>query len=110
MRKKLMTATVALVAFASLAGTPGTASATNDPGLTYPTGTLLAAGSSVKALNVGILNMTSSAGGTTCSAGELKGTLAKNNGSELQADIESFTAREPVLKVIAQLPIAVSTR
>jgi hypothetical protein len=93
MHKKLMTACMALVAFAALAVMPAVASATNDPDVTYPTGTLLAAGSTLKATNVGETLMTDTSGNvlTRCTAATMTGTLTKNNGTEVEGNVSSAT-------------------
>ena len=65
------------------------------PQLTYPTGTRLATGSTLKATNVGVITVTRTDGtsGGNCSAASLTGSLVKNNGTEVEANIEaaSFT-------------------
>lgn len=68
---------------------PTAAFAENSPELTYPTGTRLATESKVRSVNVGNVNFTSSAGTTACTSLSLTGTLNKNNGSELEASLES---------------------
>lgn len=75
-----------LVAFAAL---PSLASAANDPDLTYPTGTLLATGTKIRAHNVGDIKLTAAEGTYKCSYAEWTGTLAKNNGTEVEANIET---------------------
>jgi hypothetical protein len=84
MQFKLITALA--VVFAVL---PGIASAANDPDLTYPTGTMLGTGSKIRAQNVGDIKLTTDEGTYTCSYGETTGTLTKNNGTELEATIET---------------------
>ena len=62
----------------------------NTPEVTYPTGTRLAIETKLRGLNVGELKLTPSSGGTfTCPTAELTGTLAKNNGTEFEANIEA---------------------
>jgi hypothetical protein len=83
-----------LVTLAAFALVPPIAAATNDPDLTQPTGTMLATGSKIKGTNVGVGPAFTSNGTNLlqCSKAELTGTLTKNNGSEVEADIETFTA------------------
>ena len=91
MSRKLITACMALAAFVAFAVVPAGASANNDPDLTHPTGTMLAAGAKIKATSVGHTLMTDANGGIliTCSTAEMTGTLKTNNGSTIAGDIES---------------------
>jgi hypothetical protein len=81
---KVKLVTVLAVTFVVL---PSMASAANDPDLTYPTGTLLSTSSKIRAHNVGELKLTTSEGTYTCSYGETTGTVTKNNGTEVEANI-----------------------
>jgi len=78
--------------FAALAVTlalfPSMAQAANSPELTYPTGTLLAAKSKIKATSTGYIKLTSGME-FGCFMAEFNGTLTSNNGTTLEADIES---------------------
>jgi hypothetical protein len=98
MHRKLITACMALAAFAAFAVMPAIASATNDPDLTHPTGTLMPAGkghpaSGIKGTNVGLTLMTNSSGGilTECNSAVMTGTLIKNDGSNVEGNISSAT-------------------
>jgi hypothetical protein len=84
MRFKLVTALA--MTFVVL---PGTAAAVNDPDLTYPTGTLLGTSSKVRAVNVGDVKLTTDEGTYTCSYWQTTGTLTKNNGTEVEANMET---------------------
>jgi hypothetical protein len=58
------------------------------PRLTNPVGVTLPAGTKIRARNVGEIKITT--GFTmTCSSAEMTGTLQKNNGTEIEASIES---------------------
>lgn len=70
---------------------PATASATNTPELTYPTGSKLAVESKLKAVNIGELKFTGSNGTVSCTSASLTGTLTKNTGSELEATLNGFS-------------------
>ena len=59
------------------------------PRLTFPTGTTLATGSKVRGTSVGSIKMTTSTGTVECTSGEVTGTVKKNSGTEIEADIES---------------------
>ena len=91
MHKKLMTACMALVAFAALAVMPAVASATNDPDLTHPTGTPLAPGAKITATNIGETLMTDANTNilTRCTKAVLTGELTKNNGTEVEGSVTS---------------------
>jgi hypothetical protein len=87
---KIKLVTVLAVAFAVL---PNVASAANDPDLTYPPGTMLAPGNSLKGTNLGVLTVT---GPQTqalynCSRSVMTTTLSTNNGSEIKGVIETLT-------------------
>lgn len=84
MKFKLITAL-----FAALVVLPSTASAANDPDLTYPTGTMLGTGTKIRAHTVGEVKLTTDEGTYICSYGDMTGTLTKNNGTEVEADIET---------------------
>jgi hypothetical protein len=92
MSKKLITACMALVALAAFA-LPAVASATNDPDLTHPTGTLLATSTAIRATSTSIIKLKDSSGNTLteCSTGDFNGTLTKNDGSNVEGSIESST-------------------
>lgn len=91
--RKLITACMALAAFLAFAVMPSVASATNDPDLTHPTGTLLATGAKIKGTNVGETLMTDASGNvlTRCTTAVMTGELVTNNGSEVQGSISSAT-------------------
>jgi len=93
MSKKIILACVALVAFAAFA-IPTAASATNSPELvegsnppvTVPTGT------KIVATNVGNMVLFETGGSTpvlSCTTASITGTLIKNDGSNIEATIES---------------------
>jgi len=84
-----MCLTAAALGLLTLALMPTMATAVNEPEVTYPTGTRLATGSKVRAYSAGEVKLTSSAGTFSCTFGQLTGTLRKNNGSEVEMDIES---------------------
>jgi hypothetical protein len=88
MSKKLITACMALVALAAFA-LPAVASATNDPDLTHPTGTLLATGKKIVGTNIGITKFIAGETTVECNKDVLTGTLTKNNGSEVEGTIET---------------------
>lgn len=91
MNWKPLTSMLAGMAFAALLVLPSAASAS--PQLTYPTGTLLGTGNTIRMHNVGSIRIltTEGANATECSSGQITGTLRKNSGTEIEADIESFT-------------------
>ncbi len=95
MSKKLITACLAVVALAAFALPTG---ASASPELTHPTGTTLATGNRITGTNIGALLFTSTAGAVLleCSSATLTGTLTKNNGTEVEATIETavFTGTE----------------
>jgi hypothetical protein len=94
MKRKLLVVRVTLAVLAACALVPAIAAATNDPDLTFPTGTMLATGGKFKGTNVTsgpIFTSNSGAALLECSKQESTGTLTKNNGSEVEADIESLT-------------------
>lgn len=68
---------------------PCSASAANDPDLTYPTGTMLGTGSKVRADNVGDVKFTTDEGTYVCSYWGTTGTLTKNSGTEFEANVET---------------------
>lgn len=84
--KKILLIIWAALAFAVL---PATAAAVNSPELTYPTGTRLATSSAIRGVNVGETKLTSATSTVTCSTAKIEGVLQKNNGTEMEADIES---------------------
>ena len=104
MSKKLITAALALVALAALA-LPAVSSATNDPDLTHPTGTLMGVhlnasktcaqepAGCIDAHSLGVINLTDSSGNllTQCTNSTFTGRLTKNDGSNVEGDIESST-------------------
>jgi hypothetical protein len=94
MSKKLITACMALVAFAALAVMPAVASATNDPELTHPTGTLLAEGTKITATNVGETLLKSGDGSSIlarCTHATMTGTLTKNKENTVEGTIDTAT-------------------
>jgi hypothetical protein len=92
MKRKLFAAWAVLGALVAFSVAPATASAVNDPDLTYPTGTMLAKGTAFKGVNIGETRTTTLLGtATSCSSAGITGTLRKNNGSEVEADVESLT-------------------
>jgi hypothetical protein len=92
MSKKLMTGLLALVALAAMA-LPAAASAS--PELTQPTGTTVAPGKSITAVNVGDTLMTDTNTNviTRCSTVDLAGELTKNSGTSIEGNVTtaSFT-------------------
>jgi hypothetical protein len=91
MRNRLITACMALAAFAAFAVLPAVASATNDPDLTHPTGTLAKTGIKIEGTNIGETLMTDAQGNTlvSCQTATMTGTLTKNDGSNVEGSIES---------------------
>lgn len=79
--RKLTKACIALAAFAAFAALPAVASATNNPRLTSPTDTFVAAGSAITATNVGHLAITDGNTGvlSECTTASLSGNLNKND-------------------------------
>lgn len=71
------------------AGVPSGASAANSPELTYPTGTRLGTEKALRAINIGNTTLTSTGSPITCSSAKLEGTVKKNTGTEIEADVES---------------------
>jgi hypothetical protein len=88
MKRQLISTLLAMTTLA-LAFIPGIATAKNDPLLTYPTGTTMATGGKIRAVNIGEVSLTGSSGTTTCTSASLKGVLQKNSGTEVEADISS---------------------
>ena len=88
MSKKIIMACMALVALAAFA-LPAAASAANDPQLTHPTGTLLAAGAKITGTQVGpsALYSTSGTKELECSKGTMTGTLIKNTGGTVEGEV-----------------------
>jgi hypothetical protein len=87
MSEKLITACMGLVALAAFA-LPAVASAS--PQITHPTGTRLA--TEKKFLGtLGVSKFTDANGGALfeCTSGAMTGTLTKNNGTEIEGNIES---------------------
>jgi hypothetical protein len=94
MKRKLLAVPVALGVLVAYALVPAIAAAINDPDLTQPTGTMLTTGSKFKGTNVGAApTFTTYAGSALlqCTKSELTGTLTKNNGTEVEADIETLS-------------------
>jgi hypothetical protein len=94
----LITACMALAAFAAFAVAPSVASATNDPDVTHPTGTLLsvshAAPAAITATNVGETLMTDANTNvlTRCTKAVMSGDLETNTGvGTVEATITSAT-------------------
>jgi hypothetical protein len=85
MKRQLIHALLAVTAFAALAIAPGSATAQNSPQLQGA----LTVNTKIRGVNVGEVKWTSGSGTATCSSALLKGTLAKNNGSEVEAEISS---------------------
>jgi len=92
MHTKIPSAPTLLVVLAFL-GLPAAATASNEPTLTYPTGSLLPVGSKIRGTNVGGFKVTTTSGTILweCPLNQVTGTLRKNSGSEVEADIESVT-------------------
>lgn len=90
MSKKIIMACMALVALAAFA-LPAAASAANKPGLTHPTGTLLATGTKIVGKQLGSSFMYSTSGGAEleCTSGTTTGTLLKNSGGTVEGEITS---------------------
>ncbi|MDQ3725366.1 MAG: hypothetical protein M3335_05685 [Actinomycetota bacterium] len=83
-----------MAAFMAFAVLPATASATNDPDLTHPTGTLAKTGkNNIRAKNVGVLLMTDANTGTLveCTTAHMTGDLEKNTGSLVEGSIRTAT-------------------
>jgi hypothetical protein len=90
MHKKLITASLALVALAAFA-LPAAAQATNTPVITHPTGTILAGTPTIKGTNIGDTLMTNTTGNVEvrCTAATMTGTLTKNETGNVQGNISS---------------------
>jgi hypothetical protein len=90
MGKKLITACMALAAFAAFAVMPAGASATNDPDLTFPTGTLMPIEEKIEGTNIGKTIMTNAAHEPVveCDTATMTGKLVKNDGSNVEGTIE----------------------
>jgi hypothetical protein len=82
---------ILLASIACIATLPSSAAAVNSPEITYPTGTKLATETKVRAVQVGESKLTWGATTLTCSSSQWKGTLKKNTGSEVEADLESVS-------------------
>jgi hypothetical protein len=80
-----------LVLYILAACLPIPAAAGSEPELTYPTGTLLATASAIKATNVGAPQFTSTEGNIGCSSAAMTGKLNKNSGGSIEATIESVS-------------------
>jgi hypothetical protein len=93
MYRKLMTACMALAAFAAFAVMPSIASATNDPDLTDSGGSSVPVGTKIKATSIGNLVMTDVNTNhlVTCSSAWMTGELTKNDGSNIEGNVESAT-------------------
>ena len=90
MSKKLITACMALAAFAAFAVVPSLASA--KPVITHPTGTVLATPTKITATNIGETEMVTSIGTLKCSTATLTGTLTTNStAAGTEGTIESAT-------------------
>jgi hypothetical protein len=90
MDKKLLTAVMALAAFAALVVGPATASATNDPQLIYSNGVPVPAGTTgFTALQVGTTALLDTSGNTLvqCTTGTGEGELIKNSGGTVEGEI-----------------------
>ncbi|HEY6729807.1 MAG TPA: hypothetical protein VI039_02155 [Solirubrobacterales bacterium] len=70
---------------------PPAAQAVNKPEVTYPTGTKLETNKNIQAVNVGEPKVTWGGNTITCTSSKWKGTLKKNTGTEVEADVESAT-------------------
>jgi len=81
-----------LISLSILSLIPATASATNSPALTYPTGTLMPTSTKVRLASIGVPLLTVALGGLECTRVELTGILKKNTGSELEIDIETASS------------------
>lgn len=93
MSKKLIAACLAIAALAAFS-LPAAASAANDPDLTSSKGgPLLGINSPILGTNVGAVKVTDLTGKvlTECSIGNLAGTVAKNNGTEVELTITTAT-------------------
>lgn len=90
MLKKLALFCAALTA---LAIAPTAASATNDPEVTSPTGTLATVGTQFLGTNVGETLATDASGNTLtrCTTASMTGTLTKNDGSNVEGTILSIS-------------------
>jgi hypothetical protein len=101
MSKKLITACLAVVAFAALA-LPAIASATNSPLLTEPTGSSLAIGSKITGTNVGNPVLTGADKKTVlteCTKSTLTGELTKNESGSVEGNLTfaTFSGTGPAL-------------
>ncbi|HET7454591.1 MAG TPA: hypothetical protein VFJ76_03630 [Solirubrobacterales bacterium] len=87
MRGKLLIACVV-----ALASVPTAASASTAE-LTYPTGTRLATGNTLKGVNTGSITFKTAGGALLweCTTASMTGTLVKNNGTEVEANVEALT-------------------
>jgi hypothetical protein len=90
MFKKLITACLAIAAFAAFV-LPATASATNDPTLTHPTGTAIAVGTKIEATQIGnsIFTDTNKNPLVTCSTATMTGEVVKNSGGNVEGTIST---------------------
>jgi len=84
-----MKAKLLLACIVTIVAMPTNAFASNNPELTYPTGTRLKAEEPLRAINIGSPTVTWGGTTITCSSSSLKGKLKKNSGTEIEADIES---------------------
>jgi hypothetical protein len=100
MPKKLITACMALVAFAAPALGSASASATNTPSLTAPAGTVAAVGSTIVGTSVDPLFLgTEGTSLFTCVSAKLTGEVTKNSGGNVEGNITSATfvgSKEPI--------------
>lgn len=92
MKTKLITACMALIAFAALTVGPTTASATNSPLLTMPTNTAPVAGTLIKG-TAGVTKLTSTPGGTIleCNSATMTGEITKNVTGTVEGNITLAT-------------------
>jgi hypothetical protein len=82
MRKKIMTACMAIVAFAAFAATPAPAAQLKE------NGTLLAPGASITGQSTSQALITVSGGLTfVCTSTHVRGTVTKNNGTKIEGEI-----------------------
>jgi hypothetical protein len=100
MHKKLITACMALVAFAALAIGPASASAENKPSLTAPAGTVAAVGSTIVG-TAGETKLLDTSGNTVfkCTGAKMSGEVTKNSSGNVEGNITTATfvgSKEPI--------------
>jgi hypothetical protein len=106
MHKKLIAACMALAAFTVFAIGPATASATNNPTLTYPTGTAIPVGTKLTATLVNgssdLWNTTKTTKLLECTTAAMTGELIKNAGGNVESRITSMVLGGTGLKAAGE--------